>query len=209
MGAARLSRTDAVVEMAAAVETFRNEATAALDGLDMEIRRGLEWIHHERHDHWNQQVRRGWEQITAARVQLQQAMTARRIDAHDPACIDEKKALARAKQRLETAQEKVEAVRHCAREIDRGVDEYRGARTPLSSWLDSDAPKALATLRRMMDHLEAYLSREQGAGRERGAGVAASSDAISRIGPMSPISPIVSAETPEEPTLPASEGGSP
>ncbi len=160
MAQARLTRIDAVGEMAAAVDAFRNEAAAAIEGLDMEIRRVLEWIHHDRHDHWDHQVRRGWERITEARVQLQQAMTARRIGERDPACIDEKKALARAKQRLEIAQERVEAVRHCTRAIDRAVDEYRGARTPLSMWLESEAPKALAALRRMMDNLEDYLAQQ-------------------------------------------------
>ena len=53
MGQARLTRIDAVAEMAAAVDAFRSEATAALENLDMEIRRALEWIHHDRHDHWN------------------------------------------------------------------------------------------------------------------------------------------------------------
>ena len=169
MGQARLTRIDAVAEMAAAVDAFRNEATAALENLDMEIRRALEWIHHDRHEHWDHQVRRGWERITEARVQLQQAMTARRIGNRDPACVDEKKALARAQQRLETAQRKVEAVRHCARAIDHAVDEYRGARTPLSSWLETEAPKALAALRRMMDNLEDYLAQQAGSG-EPGAG---------------------------------------
>ncbi len=164
MGQARLTRIDAVQEMAAAVDVFRNEATAALESLDIEIRRALEWIHHDRHDHWNHQVRRGWEQITEARVQLQQAMTARRIGNHDPACIDEKKALARAKKRLEIAQEKVESVRHCALAIDHAVNEYRGARTPLSSWLESEVPKGLAALRRMMDNLEDYLAQHASGG---------------------------------------------
>ncbi len=168
MGQARLTRIDAVQEMAAAVDAFRNEATAALENLDMEIRRALEWIHHDRHEHWDHQVRRGWERITEARVQLQQAMTARRIGNHDPACVDEKKALARAQQRFETAQRKVEAVRHCARAIDHAVDEYRGARTPLSGWLETEAPKALAALRRMMDNLEDYLA-QQLAGAQGGA----------------------------------------
>jgi len=158
MGRARLTRIDAVAEMAAAVDVFRNEATAVLEGLEMEIRRALEWIHHDRHDHWDHQVRRGWDRITEARIQLQNAMTARRIGEHAPACIDEKKALARAKQRLETAQRKVEAVRRCAREIDRAVDEYRGARVPLSVWLESEVPKSLAALRRMMENLEEYLA---------------------------------------------------
>ncbi len=142
MAQARLTRIDAAEEMAAAVDAFRNEALAAIEMLDMEIRRALEWIHNDRHEHWNHEVRRGWERITEARVQLQQAMTARRIGDHNPACIDEKKALARAKRRLEIAQRKVEAVRHCERTIDHAVDEYRGARTPLCIWLESEAPKA-------------------------------------------------------------------
>ncbi len=158
MGQARLTRIDATEEMAAAVEVFRGEAIAAVEGLDMEIRRALEWIHHDRYEHWNHQVRHGWERITEARIQLQQAMTMRRVGNHDPACVDEKKALQRAQRRLEIAQEKVEAVRRHAREIDRAVDDYRGARTPLASWLEAEAPKALATLRRMMADLEAYLA---------------------------------------------------
>jgi len=173
MGQARLTRIDAAGEMVAAVDAFRNEANAVLESLDMEIRRALEWIHHDRHDHWNHEVRRGWDRITEARIQLQQAMTARRIGNHDPACIDEKKALARAKQRLEIAQQKVEAVRHCAREIDRAVDEYRGARTPLSGWLETEAPKALAVLRRMMDHLEEYLAIHTPGGGSAGTTLAA------------------------------------
>jgi hypothetical protein len=176
MGQARLTRIDAVQEMAAAVDAFRNEATAALEGLDMEIRRAVEWIHHDRHDHWHHEVRRGWERITEARVQLQQAMTSRRIGNHDPACIDEKKALARAKQRLEIAQAKVEAVRHCARAIDRAVDEYRGARMPLSGWLEAEAPKALAALRRMMDNLEDYVAQQVFGGGPAGATPAADSE---------------------------------
>jgi hypothetical protein len=162
MGQARLTRIDAVQDMSAAVDVFRNEAFAALEELDMEIQRALQWIHHERRDHWNHAVRRGWEKITEARLQLQQARTARRVGDHEPACIDEKKALARAQRRLETSQEKVEAVRHCARSIDRGVDEYRGSRAPLSAWLESEIPKALAALQRMIDHLEAYVALHAG-----------------------------------------------
>ncbi len=191
MGRARLTRIDAVEEISAAVDAFRNEASAALEGLAMEIQRAQDWIHTDRHEHWNHEVRRGWERITAARVELQQAMTSRRIGNHDPACIDEKKALALAKRRLEIAQEKVEAVRHSARAIDRGVDEYRGARTPLAGWLESELPKALAALRRMMDNLEAYLALNASggsAGAISAAGRAEEAPATSgdSVGPTSP-----------------------
>ncbi len=195
MGQARLTRIDAVQEMAAAVDAFRNEARAIVEGLDMEIRHALEWIHHDRHDHWNHEVRRGWERITAARVQLQQAMTARRIGEHDPACIDEKKALARAKRRLEIAQEKVEAVKHCARAIDHAVDEYRGSRTPFTGWLESEAPKALAALGRMMDNLEDYLALHASGG--GAAGVIPATDLASDRGGT----PTLQANAGETPTL--------
>ena len=44
---------------------FATRRSAALESLDMDIRRALEWIHHDRHEHWNHEVRRGWERITA------------------------------------------------------------------------------------------------------------------------------------------------
>ena len=50
-----------------------------------------------------------------------------RIDDHEPACIDEKRALERAKRRHETARQKVEAVRRWTREIDRAVDDCQPA----------------------------------------------------------------------------------
>jgi hypothetical protein len=164
MGRARLTRIDAVREMAAAVDAFRHEVIAALEGLDMDIRRALEWIHGDRHEHWNGEVRRGWDRITQARIQLQQARAVRRIGDHEPACPDEKKALDKAKRRLETAQAKVEAVRQFRRAIDEAVNDYRGAKTPLASWLESDVYKALAALNRMMDNLESYVAMQAPSG---------------------------------------------
>ncbi len=160
-------------EMAAAVDAFRSEAIAALEGLDMDLRHALDWIHVDRREHWNGEVRRGWDRITQARIQLQQARTVRRIGDHEPACPDEKKALSRAQRRLETAQQKVEAVRRCARAIDEAVNDYRGARTPLAAWLESEAPKAIAVLHRMMDQLETYVAIQ--APSERGCQFANSS----------------------------------
>ena len=50
--------------------------------------------------------------LNQARLQLQQAMTMRRIADREPSCVDEKRAVERAKRRVETAQRKIEAVRH-------------------------------------------------------------------------------------------------
>jgi hypothetical protein len=155
---ARVTSLDAVREMAAALASFRAEAAAALDELETEVRRAQEWIHQDRKQYWDGEARRGMERVTEARIQLQQAMTAKRVADHEPACLDEKKALARAKARWELAESKREVVRHWQRAIDHAVDEYRGARVPLSGWLEADAPRALAAIERLAQSLEAYVA---------------------------------------------------
>jgi hypothetical protein len=157
---AKVTAIDALQAMSVALERFRGDAVAALDELDMEIRRALEWIHHDRKDFWTQEVRNGWEKTAEARVQLQQAQTFKSIGDHRDSCIDEKKALDRAKRRLDVAQEKTTAVRHWRNLIDRAVNEYRAARAQLGNWLDADEPRAVAELRRMSQALSAYVTTE-------------------------------------------------
>ena len=91
-------------------------------------------------------------------MQLQQAQVSRRIAGHEPACVDEKRALDRAKRRLETAQQKVEAVKHWTHVIERAVDEFQQSRTQFATWLDTDVVQAVAVLARMTDALESYTS---------------------------------------------------
>jgi exonuclease VII large subunit len=159
-GRARVKSIDALQAMTAVLERFRGEAGAALDDLAMEVRRALEWIHHDCKEYWVQEVRRGWERVAEARVRLQQAMTIRRIAEHQPSCIDEKKALEQAKRRLQLAQEKVAAVQHWAHAVDRIVKDYQASRSQLTNWLDADYPQALAALRHMMEALEMYVAME-------------------------------------------------
>jgi hypothetical protein len=157
---AQLFSIDAVATLAAAVETFHGEAQAALEELELEIRRALEWIGHDRKDYWNRELRRGWERTAEARVQLQQGMTFRRVGNEPMACVDEKKALEQAKRRLELAQQQVEAVRHWSYAVERAVRDYRAARSSLANWLDADCPRAVAALRRMTETLQHYVAME-------------------------------------------------
>lgn len=156
--AARVTSIDAVREMAAAIASFRGEASAALDELDMEIRRALEWILHDRKEYWADEVRRGGQRVTEARIQLQQAQMSRRIADHEPSCFDEKKLLERSKRRLEVALAKVEVVRHWAGVIEHAVNEYRASRGQLTGWLDADVPRGLAALARITEALESYVA---------------------------------------------------
>ena len=113
--AARVTSIGVLDTTAVAIERFRAEAAAVLDELQIQTQRALEWIRHDRKDYWAEQQRRSWEGLSAARLQLQQAQVSRRIAGREPACIDEKRALERAKRRLETAEQKVQAVRKWTR----------------------------------------------------------------------------------------------
>ena len=144
--------------MAATMECFRADAASALDDLEMEIRRAVEWINHECRQYWSHEVHRAWQGLYEAQVQLQQAMTYHRVAERQPTCADQKKAVQQAKLRLSTAQIKVEAVAHWALMIDRAVHEYRGNRAHLVNWLDSDLPQAVAALGRMTAALETYIT---------------------------------------------------
>jgi len=157
---ARVTSIDALQAMSAALECFHADASNALDELGMQIRRALQWINHDCRDYWAQEVRRGFERVAEARVQLQQALTFRRVGEHQPSCVDEKKALEKAKRRLQTAQSKVQAIRHWAVVIERAVNEYRGSRAGLVNWLDADLPQAVAALKRMREALESYVALE-------------------------------------------------
>jgi hypothetical protein len=154
---ARVKSLDALQSMAAALEVFRDDARGALDDLEMEIRRAVQWISEDCREYWKQEVRRGWNRVTEAKLQLEHAETFRRMEGQHSPCVEEQRALARAKQRLELAESKVKIIAYWVATVERAVNEYRAIRTHVSNWLDADFPKAVALLGRMTEALEAYV----------------------------------------------------
>jgi hypothetical protein len=157
---AKVASIDVLPLLAAAVQKFRSEGQSAVDDLETELRRALDWIHHERKDHWAQEWRRANEALIQARLKLQQAMVTRRVADREPSCIDEKRAVERATRRVATAQRKIEAVRRWTATIDRAADDFRRARTQFATWLDIDVSRAAAALDQMSESLVTYISLE-------------------------------------------------
>jgi len=151
---------EVIEDFTAALKKYQEEAAAALTDLQLEVQRAIDWIHHDRRAYWNQQVRRGWDRVGQAKADLEQARTFRRVAEHQPACREEKKALDETKRRLQLAEEKLEAVRHWSRAVDRAVIDYRGNLGPLARWLEIDLPQLLATLDRLSRSLQSYLAAE-------------------------------------------------
>ncbi len=97
------------------------------------------------------------DEVSAARANLARARAVKVAD-HQPACREERKALDKAKRRLQTAQEKVEVVRRWSNTVVHELHEYKGGITQFTSWLQGDLPRAVAALSRMSDSLESYVS---------------------------------------------------
>jgi hypothetical protein len=155
---ARLTAIDILQTIAAALKKFDAESSSAMDDLDIELHRALEWIHHDRKEYWARELRSSQDRVAEARVQLLQAQTARRVGDFRPSCVDEQKALERAKRRMATAEQKIVAVRRCATAIERAVNDCQRARNQFQAWLESDVDKAITALNRMSDSLDHYVA---------------------------------------------------
>jgi hypothetical protein len=157
---ARLTTIDAVPLLKAALQAFADEAATALADFDMELGRAMEWIGHDRPDHWRREIRATDEKVAELRLTLERAMMFKTVDGHQPSCQDERKALYMAKQRMQKAEETLDMVRHWGRVLDRDIIEFRAIANQLASWLQVDLPKALNTLERMRSALETYVAIE-------------------------------------------------
>lgn len=157
---AKVTSIDVLPLLAASVQKFRGEAAVALDDLQIELRRIDEWIHHDRKQYWGKEREKAYENLNQARLQLQQAKLSRRVGNHEAACIDEKRAVDRAKRRLDTANEKMEAVRRWTPKIDRALDDFQRIRSQYTTWLESDLQRAAAALNQMSETLVNYISME-------------------------------------------------
>ena len=166
---ARVKSIDAVATFSAALKNFEEEASGALTSLDMEIRRALEWIHHERPAHWKLQVRHRQDKVAEATGELERCLTYRST-ADRPSCHEEKIALEKARRRLHAAEEKVPIVRHWAQVVEHEVHTLRGSVNQLDHWLQVDHPQSVATLERMMSALSAYVGLESSVQSDAGEG---------------------------------------
>jgi hypothetical protein len=156
--AANLTSTDAVRGLKTALQQFQQDAGNALMQLSLEARRPLEWIEHDRALYWPREVRKASDRLSEARIALERCQLT--INAEDRrACYDERKALERAKRRLELTDAKVAAVRRWKMQIRKAVDEFEVQVERLKTFLDNDITGGLAALQRMAEALDRYLEQ--------------------------------------------------
>jgi hypothetical protein len=153
---ARVASLDRVEEFRAAYAKFGDAARQALLGVDLEIRRMLEWLEKDIVAYWKGEIRRREEKVNEAKAALHR----KRITAafgNTVADTDELVQLRKAKARLEEAEEKLKAVKQWYLAVEQEINEYRAPAQVLGNLLDADVPRSLSSLTRMLETLESYL----------------------------------------------------
>lgn len=159
---ANITSIEAVRVLRTGLTQFSKEVADALVALELEGRRPLDWIEHDRTRYWPAEVQKASNEVSEARLTLQKCELT--IDGDETKyCYDERKLLEKAKRRLRLAEEKVQAVKRWRMRIRKEVEEFQVQIAKLRGYLDSDLVRAIGTLSRMAEALDKYTQQTSGA----------------------------------------------
>jgi hypothetical protein len=153
---ARVTSLDAVKEFRETLVIFCENVRAGLCANDMESRHILDWLLSQQPAYWSRQLRDRQEEMAQAQADLHQ-IKMRRAQGARVDDIEQKKALERAKERIEEAEEKLVKVRRWGRAVQQSIDEYQTRARRLESLVEGNPPRSVVVLDRMIASIESYL----------------------------------------------------
>ena len=147
---------DILAFLKGAFASFAHETGQAVSEVEIQGQRAVDWITVDRAAHWKAEVRRMNEVVNKAIKDLEHCRTFKKVGDNTPSCIEEKKALDKARQRLTRAEEKAEAVRRWTPVVQQQFREAGVRLVRFREVIDVDCPRAMAQLERMLKALDAY-----------------------------------------------------
>lgn len=146
----------ALKDLRVALALFSEDALAALGAVEMEVRRTIQWLQHDRRMYWQDQIKRRREQVAAARSELFRRELAKTPE-YSPSCSEQKEQLRKAEAGLREAEMRAALVKKWEPALQQAVFEYHGSIRRIKHLASGDVPRAMVRLERMIDALEAYL----------------------------------------------------
>ncbi|MBM4000739.1 MAG: hypothetical protein FJ297_14580 [Planctomycetes bacterium] len=154
---ANVRSIESLREFRAALAVFQRRAEEAVTTLSLELRKAIDWIEQDRARYWPNEVKRASDRLVEARSNLERCRTTTRPEDR-PSCMVEQKALERAKARLRYCEEKVRTVRHWRIALLHEAREFEGRLATTRDQAETDVPRSLAALERIVESLERYLA---------------------------------------------------
>ncbi len=161
---------DTLAFMKAAFGVFGHDSGQALAEVEIQGQRAVEWITVDQAAFWKAETRRMTELVNKAIKDLEYCRAFKKVGNNQPSCIEEKKALEKAKQRLARAEQKAEAVRRWTPLVQQQFRETCVRLVRFREVIDVDCPRAMAQLEKMLKALDAYRQVSSPTGGADGAG---------------------------------------
>src|SRR5258705_8997946 len=163
MTGARVDSIESLKHFRIALWKFAEAANVALADAEGEVQRMVMWLQGEQQQFWQNQIRKRHEIVTRCKDAVRQKKLFKDSSGRPQSAVDEEKALAIAKKRLEDAEQKlINTKRHSAK-LQREYHLYKGGVQRFQTAVSADIPTAVASLDKMVQSLEAYVSLTAGA----------------------------------------------
>lgn len=155
---ARVDSIEAIADFRAALWKFAEIVQAGIDEAEADIHRTMAWVDRDRRAHWKRQRRQRAEAVNQAKLALSQKRLYKTPTGGRYSTVEEEQALARAKRRLEEAEQKIDNVKRWNRALEKEAFEHKAQVRPLVRSIELDIPNAVAHLDRLVVSLESYAA---------------------------------------------------
>ena len=153
--AANVTSIDAIKTFRVALQAYESDARDTLMILNLEVRKAMSWIEHDRAQYWLQQVREASDAYVQARNELERRELATRPD-DKQSSYEHKIIVEKTKRRWRYCEAQVEVVKKWRRTLQHEIAEFQGEIAKMSNFLDLDIPRAVAALGRIITALDKY-----------------------------------------------------
>ena len=161
-GNARVLDLKAIEHFKGALIGFGETLKATIMEADSEIGRAINWLEHDRIQHWRQQIRRRQELVNMAKSELFRKQLQGSEKDGRPSVVDEKKQLEKAARALELARFKLETCKKWRNRLEREYAMYKSQTSMLGTIAEKKVPDGVARIDRMLDSLERYVKERSG-----------------------------------------------
>jgi hypothetical protein len=147
---------DTLAFVRTAFASFAHETGQALAEIEIQGQRAVDWICVDQAAYWKMEIRKANEVVNKAIKDLEHCRTFKKVGDTTPSCIEEKKALEKARQKLARAEGKAEAVRRWTPIVQQQFRETGVRLVRFRDVIDVDCPRAMSQLEKMLRALDAY-----------------------------------------------------
>lgn len=158
--AARVRHVDALMQAKSVLVKARTSLLQATAEAIAHAESIESWVERDGPMRWEAERRRAGEALAAAKGALYRKEVTPAVDGGKVSVVDERKAVQRAQARLERAEQALRRMRALRADATREIGLLKAGLAPLGSWIDVEAPAAVARVNRMAESLARYMGDE-------------------------------------------------